>query len=278
MNAAAQLMAGKKGLVMGVANERSIAWAISKACHEHGAKLAFTFQGEALEKRVRPLASSIGSDIIMPCDVTNPGSIDAAFAAVEKTWGGLDFLVHAIAFSNKDQLKGRYLDTTADNFALTMNVSCYSFTAVAQRAVPLMKNGGCLLTLTYFGAERVIPHYNVMGVAKAALEASVRYLAADLGEQKIRVNAISAGPIKTLAFAGIGDSRYILRWNELNSPLKRNIAPEEVGNAGLYLLSDLGTGMTGEVMHVDAGYHVVGMVKPSSAKQIAELLSGFEGE
>ncbi len=271
-------MAGKKGLVMGVANERSIAWAISKACHDQGAKLAFTFQGEALEKRVRPLASSIGSDIVMPCDVTQPASIDAAFAEVEKKWGGLDFLVHAIAFSNKDQLKGRYLDTTADNFALTMNVSCYSFTAVAQRAVPLMKNGGSLLTLTYYGAERVIPHYNVMGVAKAALEASVRYLAADLGEQRIRVNAISAGPIKTLAFAGIGDSRYILKWNELNSPLKRNVAPEEVGNAGLYLLSDLGTGVTGEVMHVDAGYHVVGMVKTSSAKQIAELLSGFEGE
>jgi enoyl-[acyl-carrier protein] reductase I len=271
-------MAGKKGLVMGVANERSIAWAISKACHEAGAKLAFTFQGEALEKRVRPLASGIGSDIIMPCDVTDAASIDRAFAEVEKQWGELDFLVHAIAFSNKEQLKGRYLDTTADNFALTMNVSCYSFTAVAQRAVPLMKNGGSLLTLTYYGAERVIPHYNVMGVAKAALEASVRYLAADLGEQKIRVNAISAGPIKTLAFAGIGDSRYILKWNELNSPLKRNVEPREVGNAGLYLLSDLGTGVTGEVMHVDAGYHIVGMIKTSSAKQIAELLGNFEGE
>jgi len=271
-------MAGKKGLIMGVANERSIAWAISKACHEAGAKLAFTFQGEALEKRVRPLASGIGSEIVMPCDVTDPASIDAAFAEVEKKWGGLDFLVHAIAFSDKAQLKGKYVDTTADNFALTMNVSCYSFTAVAQRAVPLMKNGGSLLTLTYYGAERVIPHYNVMGVAKAALEASVRYLAADLGEQAIRVNAISAGPIKTLAFAGIGDSRYILKWNELNSPLKRNVEPREVGNAALYLLSDLGTGMTGEVMHVDAGYHVVGMVKTSSAKQIAELLGNFEGE
>ena len=263
---------------MGVANERSIAWAISKACHDAGAKLAFTFQGEALEKRVRPLASGIGSEIVMPCDVTNPASIDAAFAEVEKEWGELDFLVHCIAFSNKDQLKGRYLDTTPDNFALTMNVSCYSFTSVAQRAVPLMKNGGSLLTMTYYGAERVIPHYNVMGVAKAALEASVRYLAADLGEQKIRVNAISAGPIKTLAFSGIGDARYILKWNELNSPLKRNVLPEEVGNAGLYLLSDLGTAVTGEVMHVDAGYHVVGMVKTSSTKQIAELLAGFEGE
>ncbi|MDP1750005.1 MAG: enoyl-ACP reductase FabI [Reyranella sp.] len=278
MTVAAQLMAGKKGLIMGVANERSIAWGIAKACHDNGAQVAFTFQGEALEKRVRPLATSIGSDIILPCDVTNAASIDATFAEVEKRWGTIDFLVHAIAFSNKEELKGRYLDTSADNFALTMNVSCYSFTAVAQRAVPLMKNGGSLLTLTYYGAERVIPHYNVMGVAKAALEASVRYLAADLGEQKIRVNAISAGPIKTLAFAGISDGRYILKWNELNSPLKRNITQEEVGNAALYLLSDLGTGMTGEVMHVDGGYHVVGMINTSSAKQIAELLGNFEGE
>jgi len=278
MTTATNLMAGKKGLVMGVANERSIAWGIAKACHDQGAKLAFTFQGDALEKRVRPLANSIGSEIIMPCDVTNAASIDATFAEVEKKWGGIDFLVHAIAFSNKDELRGRYIDTTADNFALTMNVSCYSFTAVAQRAVPLMKNGGSLLTLTYYGAERVIPHYNVMGVAKAALEASVRYLAADLGEKKIRVNAISAGPIKTLAFAGINDGRYILKWNELNSPLKRNITTEEVGNAGLFLLSDLGTGVTGEVMHVDGGYHVVGMINTSSAKQIAELLGNFEGE
>ena len=271
-------MAGKKGLVMGVANERSIAWGIAKACHEHGAQLAFTFQGEALEKRVRPLANSVGAKIILPCDVTDPASIDAVFSEIAKSWGELDFLVHAIAFSNKDELRGRYLDTTPDNFQLTMNVSCYSFTAVAQRAVPLMKNGGSLLTLTYYGAERVIPHYNVMGIAKAALEASVRYLAADLGEQRIRVNAISAGPIKTLAFAGINDGRYILKWNELNSPLKRNITTEEVGNAGLYLLSDLGTGVTGEVMHVDGGYHVVGMIKTSSAKQIAELLGNFEGE
>lgn len=278
MTAAAQLMAGKKGLIMGVANERSIAWGIAKACHDAGAKIAFTFQGEALEKRVRPLASSIGSEIILPCDVTDPASIDATFAEIQKKWGDLDFVVHAIAFSNKDELRGRYLDTTPDNFALTMNVSVYSFTAVAQRAVPMMKNGGSLLTLTYYGAERVIPHYNVMGVAKAALEASVRYLAADLGEQKIRVNAISAGPIKTLAFAGINDGRYILKWNELNSPLKRNVSTEEVGNAGLYLLSDLGTGVTGEVMHVDAGYHVVGMINTSSAKQIAELLGNFEGD
>jgi enoyl-[acyl-carrier protein] reductase I len=278
MTVAAQLMAGKKGLIMGVANERSIAWGIAKACHDNGAKVAFTFQGEALEKRVRPLATSIGSDIILPCDVTNAASIDATFAEIEKRWGELDFLVHAIAFSNKDELKGRYLDTSPENFQLTMNVSCYSFTSVAQRAVPLMKNGGSLLTLTYYGAERVIPHYNVMGVAKAALEASVRYLAADLGQQKIRVNAISAGPIKTLAFAGINDGRYILKWNELNSPLKRNVTTEEVGNAGLYLLSDLGTAVTGEVMHVDAGYHVVGMINTSSAKQIAELLGNFEGE
>ncbi|MDI1283605.1 MAG: enoyl-ACP reductase FabI [Reyranella sp.] len=278
MTVAAQLMAGKKGLIMGVANERSIAWGIAKACYDNGAEVAFTFQGDALEKRVRPLATSIGSDIILPCDVTNPASIDATFAEIEKRWGKLDFVVHAIAFSNKEELKGRYLDTSADNFALTMNVSCYSFTAVAQRAVPLMKEGGSLLTLTYYGAERVIPHYNVMGVAKAALEASVRYLAADLGAQKIRVNAISAGPIKTLAFAGINDGRYILKWNELNSPLKRNVTTEEVGNAGLYLLSDLGTAVTGEVMHVDAGYHVVGMINTSSAKQIAELLGNFEGE
>jgi enoyl-[acyl-carrier protein] reductase I len=278
MTAAAQLMAGKKGLVMGVANERSIAWGIAKACHDQGAEVAFTFQGEALEKRVRPLANSIGAKIIEPCDVTNAASIDAVFAKLEKEWGKLDFVVHAIAFSNKDELRGRYLDTTSDNFNLTMNVSVYSFTAVSQRAVPLMKDGGSLLTLTYYGAERVIPHYNVMGVAKAALEASVRYLAADLGEQKIRVNAISAGPIKTLAFAGINDGRYILKWNELNSPLKRNVTTEEVGNAGLYLLSDLGTGVTGEVMHVDAGYHVVGMINTSSAKQIADLLGNFEGE
>jgi len=271
-------MAGKKGLVMGVANERSIAWGIAKACHDQGAEVAFTFQGEALEKRVRPLANSIGAKIIEPCDVTNAASIDAVFAKLEKEWGKLDFVVHAIAFSNKDELRGRYLDTTSDNFNLTMNVSVYSFTAVSQRAVPLMKDGGSLLTLTYYGAERVIPHYNVMGVAKAALEASVRYLAADLGEQKIRVNAISAGPIKTLAFAGINDGRYILKWNELNSPLKRNVTTEEVGNAGLYLLSDLGTGVTGEVMHVDAGYHVVGMINTSSAKQIADLLGNFEGE
>ena len=253
-------MAGKKGLIMGVANERSIAWAISKACHDAGAQLAFTFQGEALEKRVRPLARSVGSEAMLyPCDVTDAASIDTTFAAIQKEWGGLDFLVHAIAFSDKTQLKGRYLDTTADNFALTMNVSCYSFTAVAQRAVPLMKNGGSLLTLTYYGAERVIPHYNVMGVAKAALEASVRYLAMDLGEQGIRVNAISAGPIRTLAGAGISDARAMLSWQQKNAPLRRTVTIEDVGNSALYLLSDLSSGVTGEIHYVDAGYNITSM-------------------
>ncbi len=277
MAAPARFMEGKKGLIMGVANDRSIAWGIAQAVHGQGAELCFTFQGgEALEKRVKPLAKSIGCDFLLPCDVTDPASIDEVFAAVAQRWGHLDFLVHGIAFSNKDELKGKYLDTTPDNFALTMNVSCYSFTAVAQRAVPLMKSGGSLLTLTYYGAERVIPHYNVMGVAKAALEASVRYLAADLGDLGIRVNAISAGPIKTLAFSAIGDGRYILKWNELNAPLKRNVTTDEVGSAGLFLLSDLGAGVTGEVMHVDAGYHIVGMIKTGSARQLSELLANFD--
>ena len=253
-------MAGKKGLVMGVANERSIAWAISKACHEQGAKLAFTFQGEALEKRVRPLAKSIGCEkMVYPCDVTDAASIDAAFAAVEKEWGELDFLVHAIAFSNKDQLKGRYLDTTADNFALTMNVSCYSFTAVAQRAVPLMKNGGSLLTLTYYGAERVIPHYNVMGVAKAALEASVRYLAADLGPEGVRVNAISAGPVRTLAAAGIAGFKKMYGAFADVAPLRANISIEDVGRTALYLASDLSGAVTGETIYVDGGFNIMGV-------------------
>ena len=251
---------------------------VAKAVADRGAELAFTFQGEALQKRVEPLAASVGSKIVLPCDVTDEASMDNVFKVIGETWGKLDFLVHAIAFSDKEELKGKYVATTRENFLRTLDISCYSFTACAQRAAPLMTDGGALVTLTYYGAERVIPHYNVMGVAKAALEASVRYLAADLGEQKIRVNAISAGPVKTLAFAGIADGRYILKWNELNSPLKRNITSEEVGNAGLYLLSDLGTAVTGEVMHVDGGYHVVGMVKTSSAKQIAELLNGFEGE
>ncbi len=259
MTAPTPLMAGKKGLIMGVANGRSIAWGIARAVAEHGAELAFTYQGDAMGKRVRPLAESVGADLVMHCDVTDAASMDRAFAALEETWGGLDFLVHAIAYSDKEELKGRYIDTTAANFAMTMGVSCYSFTAACQRAVPLMANGGSLLTLTYCGAERVMPHYNVMGVAKAALEASVRYLAVDLGGQGIRVNAISAGPIKTLAASGIGDFRYILKWNEYNAPLKRNVTTDEVGGAALYLLSDLGSGVTGEVHHVDCGYHVVGM-------------------
>lgn len=269
------LMAGKRGLIMGVANDRSIAWGIAKAASDHGAELAFTYQGEALEKRVRPLAESVGSSIVVPCDVTDDASIDAAFKAIEEKWGKLDFVVHAIAFSDKNELDGLYLNTTRPNFVRTMDISVYSFTAVAQRAVPLMKDGGSLLTLSYFGAEKVMPHYNVMGVAKAALEASVRYLAADLGRDNIRVNAISAGPIKTLAASGIGDFRYILKWNELNSPLKRNVTIEDVGNSGLYLLSELGAGVTGEVMHVDAGYHAVGMVAIDAAAETAELLQGI---
>lgn len=269
------LMAGKRGLIMGVANDRSIAWGIAQACHNHGAQLAFTYQGEALEKRVRPLAEGIGSNIVVPCDVTDEASIDATFKAIEKEWGKLDFVVHAIAFSDKNELDGLYLNTTRANFLKTMDISVYSFTAVAQRAVPLMNEGGSLLTLTYYGAERVMPHYNVMGVAKAALEASVRYLATDLGAKDIRVNAISAGPIKTLAASGIGDFRYILKWNELNSPLKRNVTIEDVGNSGLYLLSDLGAGVTGEVLHVDAGYHTVGMVAIDSAAETAQLLSSI---
>ncbi|HOO50717.1 MAG TPA: enoyl-ACP reductase FabI [Alphaproteobacteria bacterium] len=269
------LMAGKKGLIMGVANDRSIAWGIAKAAHAQGAELAFTYQGEALEKRVRPLAEEVGSDILVPCDVTDEASIDATFKAIEEKWGKLDFVVHAIAFSDKTELDGLYLDTTRANFLKTMDISVYSFTAVCQRAVPLMKEGGSLLTLTYYGAERVMPHYNVMGVAKAALEASVRYLATDLGKDNIRVNAISAGPIKTLAASGIGDFRYILKWNELNSPLKRNVTIEDVGNSGLYLLSDLGAGVTGEVLHVDAGYHTVGMVAIDSAAETAQLLESI---
>jgi enoyl-[acyl-carrier protein] reductase I len=252
-------MAGKRGLIMGVANSRSIAWGIAQSLARHGAELAFTFQGDALKKRVEPLAASIGSKLVMPCDVTDDASLDATFEVLEKAWGNLDFVVHAIAFSDKDQLTGRYVDTTADNFARTMLISCYSLTAVAQRAQKLMTDGGSILTLTYYGAEKVMPHYNVMGVAKAALEASVRYMAEDLGKDRIRVNAISAGPIKTLAASGIGDFRYIMKWNEYNSPLRRNVDIEDVGRSALYLLSDLGSGVTGEVLHVDAGYHVVGM-------------------
>ncbi len=259
MSGTAGLMAGKKGLIMGVANDRSIAWGVAKACAGAGAELAFTYQGDALKKRVTPLADSLGVKHVLPCDVTDPSSIDATFDALKADWGEIDFVVHAIAFSDKDQLKGRYVDTTPENFEMSMNISCYSFTAIAQRAEKLMPNGGSLLTLTYFGAERVMPHYNVMGVAKAALEASVRYMAEDLGKQAIRVNAISAGPIRTLAAAGIGDFRYILKWNEYNAPLRRNVTIDEVGNAGLYLLSDLGSAVTGEIHHVDAGYNIVGM-------------------
>ncbi|MEE8227826.1 MAG: enoyl-ACP reductase FabI [Kiloniellales bacterium] len=272
------LMTGKRGLIMGVANDRSIAWGIARAAHAHGAELGFTFQGEALEKRVRPLAQSIGSDTVMPCDVADDESIDGVFRAIEERWGKLDFLVHAIAYSDKDELKGQYLNTSRDNFLRSLDISCYSFTAVAQRAVPLMREGGSLLTMTYFGAERVMPHYNVMGVAKAALEASVRYLASDLGKDGIRVNAVSAGPIKTLASSGIGDFRYILKWNEYNSPLRRNVTLDQVGGAAVYLLSDLSTGVTGEVHHVDCGYHVVGMVAVDAAPQISQLLQGLSPE
>jgi enoyl-[acyl-carrier protein] reductase I len=275
MNSKSGLMAGKRGLIMGVANDRSIAWGIAKAVHEHGAELAFTYQGEALEKRVRPLADSVGSTVLAPCDVTDDASLDATFATVKQAWGGLDFVVHAIAFSDKEELKGKYVATSRANFQQTLDISCYSFTAVAERARHLMPDGGSLLTLSYFGAERVMPHYNVMGVAKAALECSVRYLAADLGEQQIRVNAISAGPIKTLAASGIGDFRQILRWNELNSPLGRNVSIEEVGGAGLYLLSDLSRGVTGELHHVDSGYNVVGMMRPDAAAGLAEMLKTF---
>jgi enoyl-[acyl-carrier protein] reductase I len=253
------LMAGKQGLIMGVANERSIAWGIAKALHEHGAALAFTYQGEALGRRVRPLAESLASDFVVEADVSSQDSLDAVFAALSRRWGRLDFVVHAIAFSDKDELKGKYIETTRANFLRTLEISCYSFTEVCRRAVPFMAGGGSLLTLTYSGAERVMPHYNVMGVAKAALEASVRYLAVDLGGANIRVNAISAGPIRTLAATGIGDFRYILKWNQLNSPLKRNVTIEDVGGAGVYLLSDLSAAVSGEVHHVDCGYHVVGM-------------------
>jgi len=253
------LLAGKRGLIMGLANDKSIAWGIARACAEQGAELAFSYQGDALKKRVEPLMATIGATVIHECDVGSAASLDALFAHIETVWGHLDFVVHAIGFSDKNELRGRYLETSAANFAMTMDISVYSFTAVCQRAEKMMGPGGSLLTLTYYGAEKVMPHYNVMGVAKAALEASVMYLAEDLGKDGIRVNAISAGPIKTLAASGIGDFRYIMKWNELNSPLRRNVTQEEVGKAALYLLSDLGSGTTGEVLHVDAGYHVVGM-------------------
>ncbi|HHW34192.1 MAG TPA: enoyl-ACP reductase FabI [Paracoccus solventivorans] len=253
------LMAGRRGLIMGLANDKSMAWGIARAVAAQGAELAFSYQGDALKKRVEPLAAQLGSDIVLPCDVGDMESVDALFAALKDRWGKLDFVVHAIGFSDKDELRGRYVDTTRDNFLMTMDISVYSFTAVTQRAAAMMPDGGSVLTLTYYGAERVMPHYNVMGVAKAALEASVRYLAEDLGKDGIRVNAISAGPVKTLAASGIGDFRYILKWNELNSPLRRNVTTDDVGKSALYLLSDLGSGVTGETHHVDAGYHVVGM-------------------
>lgn len=255
------ILKGKKGLIMGVANNRSIAWGIAAEAHKYGAELAFTYQGEALQKRVEPLAQSIGSDILLPCDVTDQASVDAVFAELEKKWGKLDFLVHAIAYSDKEELRGRYVDTTKENFLNTMNISVYSLVSTTRGAEELMKKagGGSVITLSYYGAEKVVPHYNVMGVAKAALESSVKYLASDLGKHNIRVNGISAGPVKTLAASGIGDFRYIFKWNEYNSPLRKNISLEEVGGAAAFLLSELSGGVTGETMHVDAGYHVVGM-------------------
>ncbi|MFL9823330.1 enoyl-ACP reductase FabI [Rhodoplanes sp. SY1] len=260
----AGLLRGKRGLIFGVANNRSIAWGIAKAARAQGAELGFTYQGDVLKKRVEPLAAELGARLLGHCDVTEPETIDAVFAAAAEAWGTIDFVVHAVAFSDKDELDGRYVDTSVDNFTKTMLISCYSFTAIAQRAEKLMPNGGALLTLTYYGAEKWMPHYNVMGVAKAGLEASVRYLAADLGAKAIRVNAVSAGPIKTLAAAGIGDFRYILRWNEYNSPLKRTVTIDEVGDTSVYLLSDMSRGVTGEIHHVDAGYHVVGMKRPDA--------------
>jgi enoyl-[acyl-carrier protein] reductase I len=264
MSEAQGLMRGKRGLIMGLANNRSIAWGIAKAARAHGAELAFTYQGDALRKRVEPLAAEVGGIVVGHCDVTEPATLDAAFDELRTKWGSFDFLVHAIAFSDKDELDGRYIDTTQDNFIKTMVISCYSFTAVAQRAEKLMTNGGSMLTLTYYGAEKWMPHYNVMGVAKAGLEASVRYMAADLGTKNIRVNAISAGPIKTLAASGIGDFRYILKWNEYNTPLRRNVTIDEVGETAAYFLSDMSRGVTGEILHVDAGYHVVGMKHPDA--------------
>jgi enoyl-[acyl-carrier protein] reductase I len=263
-------MQGKRGLVMGLANDRSLAWGIAQAVAEQGAELAFSYQGEALEKRVRPLAEQLGSDLLVDCDVSEMHALDRTFAALKERWETLDFIVHAIGFSDKNELRGKFVDTSLENFLMTMNISVYSFVAVAQRARAMMRPGGSMLTLTYYGAEKVIPHYNVMGVAKAALETSVKYLAMDLGPEGLRVNAISAGPIKTLAASGIGDFRYIMKWNELNSPLRRNVTIEDVGGAGLYLLSDLASGVTGEIHHVDAGYNVVGM-KAEDAPDIATV-------
>ena len=269
------LMSGKKGLIMGVANDRSIAWGIAQACSQQGAQLAFTYQGEALKKRVKPLAETVESDIVLECDVSNSSSVKKAFEKLKESWASLDFIVHAIGFSDKNELRGRYLDTSKDNFLTTMDISVYSFTAVTQEAEKLMTNGGSVLTLTYYGSEKVLPHYNVMGVAKAALEASVRYMAMDLGKKNIRVNAISAGTVKTLAASGIGDFRYIMKWNELNSPLRRNVTQTEVGNAAMFILSDLSSGITGENLHVDAGYNIVGM-KAEDAPDI-DVVTGRKG-
>ena len=269
------LMKGKKGLIMGVANERSIAWGIAKKLASEGAEMAFTYQGESLKKRVEPLAKSIDSSFLLPCDVTDSSSMINVFDNLKNKWDKIDFLVHAIGFSNKDELRGKYYNTTSKNFNQTMHISCYSFTEACRLAEPIMNEGGSILTLTYYGAEQVMPHYNVMGVAKAALESSVRYLAVDMGEKNIRVNAISAGPIKTLAASGIGDFRFILKWNELNAPLKRNVNQEDVGNSALYLLSNLGSAVTGEIQHVDCGYHTVGMVAVDEADKVADLLNEF---
>ena len=270
------IMKGKKGLIMGVANDRSISWGIAKKIASEGAEIAFTYQVEALKKRVEPLAKSIGSSILIPCDVTDSLSMENTFEIIKKEWGNIDFLVHGIGFSNKDELRGKYYNTSSENFNQTMHVSCYSFTEACKLAEPIMNEGGSIITLTYFGSEQVMPHYNVMGVAKAALEASVRYLAVDMGEKNIRVNAISAGPIKTLAASGIGDFRFILKWNELNSPLNRNVSQDDVGNSALYLLSDLGSAVTGEIQHVDCGYHTVGMVAVDEAIKVSDLLSEFD--
>lgn len=271
-------MNGKKGLIMGVANDRSIAWGIAKKLASEGAEIAFTYQGEALKKRVQPLAESIGSSILIQCDVTDSDSMTKTFDILKNQWENIDFLVHGIGFSNKDELRGKYFNTSSENFNQTMHISCYSFTEACRLAEPIMNKGGSILTLTYYGSEQVMPHYNVMGVAKAALEASVRYLAVDMGEKNVRVNAISAGPIKTLASSGIGDFRFILKWNELNAPLKRNVNQEDVGNAALYLISDLGSAVTGEIQHVDCGYHTVGMVAVDEADKVSELLSEFNKE
>ncbi len=269
------LMAGKRGLIMGVANNMSLGWGIARSLSEHGAELAFTYQGDALKKRVEPLASSVGSSLVIPCDVSEEGGIENTFEVLKKSWDSLDFVVHAIGFSDKDELKGKYVNVSRKNFLNSMDISCYSFTEVARHAAPMMREGGSLLTLTYYGAEKVMPHYNVMGLVKAALEASVRYLAVDLGSNNIRVNAISAGPVKTLASSGIGDFRYILKWNQYNSPLKRNTSLEDVGGAALYLLSELGSGTTGEVLHVDSGYHAIGM-KSVDAPDITLVVEGHD--